>query len=326
MVKKHTIAIDMMSGDEGASVSCKAVVEALKQGIDENLLLIGHKESIERELEHHACRSDSITIISTEDVVAMTDNPLKALRHKRSSSMWKAIELVNEGTADACVSAGNTGALMAMSRYLLKTVDGVSRPAICSYLPSESEEDVLVLDLGANVDCEPEHLLQFAIMGSDSHPASSPRVGLLANGSEDIKGNKLVKAVHGLLLDSDKVNYVGYIEGHQIFQGDADVIVCDGFVGNAVLKSCEGVASMVKREIMRAINKSWFGSLLSPLFRKMLKKFEGKSRGAAVLLGLKGTVVKTHGAASHQEFLSGILEAIRNARKKMSRRQQCYAK
>ena len=327
---KHTIAIDMMSGDLGVSVTAEAVSQIIKHDNSIDFILVGCKKSIQSALKHHGCDVDESKIVETDGIVSMDEDPLKALKSRRSTSMWKAIDLVNQKQADACVSAGNTGALMAISRYLLKMIDGVNRPAIGTSFPSETGDEVLMLDLGANVDCKPEHLVQFAIMGVLSHKKENPTVGLLANGSEDTKGNELVKQVDKKLKQTDHINYIGYVEGNQIFKGHVDVVVCDGFVGNAVLKSCEGTVYLLIKELTKDLKKNWLGLFLAPLVKKALRKFEPKRRSGAVLLGLRGIVVKTHGKSCPQEFSTAIKHAIEkiknNVSKKMFNSFKCYAK
>ncbi len=314
MQKQVAIAVDMMSGDSGADTSCRAVSDAISRGDACQFILVGRRTEIVQHLKKYPCRLDHVKIVDCDDVVRMTDNPLLALRKGRRTSMWIALDLVKQGVAHACVSAGNTGVLMAMSRYLLKMKDGIQKPAICTYLPIEDDKEVLALDLGANVDCQPNHLLEFAKMGSDLHVKESPTVGLLANGTESIKGNQLVKSAHDLLASTASLNYIGYVEGDQLFKGVADVIVCDGFVGNLVLKSCEGLTRMLTNEIANVSRNSWYGVMVKSLLKKALSRFDPQNRGAAILLGLKASVIKVHGAACHRVFLNGISEALKNAR------------
>eukprot|EP01114_Cavostelium_apophysatum_P013156 TRINITY_DN3123_c0_g2_i2.p1 TRINITY_DN3123_c0_g2~~TRINITY_DN3123_c0_g2_i2.p1 ORF type:complete len:272 (+),score=65.27 TRINITY_DN3123_c0_g2_i2:1756-2571(+) len=245
-----TISIDCMGGDHGPSVTIPAAISFLKKQADVHLILVGLDEVLRAELKKH--RADThprLTVKNATEVVTM-DDPLEiALRKKKDSSMRVGIELVKDGSANACVSAGNTGALMAISRYVLKTMAGVDRPAICSIMPNQKNGPTYMLDLGANVDCEPHHLHQFAIMGSVLCSAMEgiprPTIGLLNVGTEDIKGNDVVKAT-GALLRADhergKLNFHGNVEGNDIFKGTVDVVVCDGFVGNVTLKAVEGLS------------------------------------------------------------------------------------
>jgi glycerol-3-phosphate acyltransferase PlsX len=295
------ISIDCMGGDHGPSVTIPAAISFLKKEPEAELILVGREELLRAELKkHHAAGLARLTVKNATEVVEM-DDPLEvALRRKKDSSMRVAIELVKEGAADVCVSAGNTGALMAVSRYVLKTMAGVDRPAICSILPNEQGKPTYMLDLGANVDCEPHHLHQFAIMGSVLFSAmegvKKPTIGLLNVGHEEIKGNEVVKATAALLrADHERgaLNFYGNIEGNDIFKGTTDVVVCDGFVGNVTLKAIEGLAHFFKSAFRENVM-----SLLGGLFAyRSLKKLNPKSYNGGSFLGLKGLVVKSHGGA-----------------------------
>ena len=290
-----------MGGDHGPSVTVPAAISFLKQEPDAELILVGLEDPLRAELKkHHAGANPRLTVRAATEVVAMDDPIEVALRRKKDSSMRVAIELVKDGTADACVSAGNTGALMAVSRYVLKTMAGVDRPAICSILPNEQGRPTYMLDLGANVDCEPHHLHQFAIMGSVLFSAmegvKKPTIGLLNVGTEEIKGNEVVKAT-GALLRADHarggLNFYGNVEGNDIFKGTTDVVVCDGFVGNVTLKAIEGLAHFFKSAFKQNL-MSMLGGLIA---YKSLKKLNPKSYNGASLLGLRGLVFKSHGGA-----------------------------
>jgi glycerol-3-phosphate acyltransferase PlsX len=259
-----TLAVDCMGGDHGPSVTLPAVIEFLRHDTDCAAILVGREELL-RPLAEPVARAEfgnRLSVRHASEVVAMDEAVASALRGKKDSSMRVAIDLVKEGTADAAVSAGNTGALMAVSRFVLKTLPGIDRPAICSVLPSQ-RGSTYVLDLGANVDCSPEHLLQFGIMGSLLVSAlehkERPTVGLLNIGEEAIKGNEAVKRAAELLRATD-LNFVGNVEGNDIFKGTADVVVCDGFVGNVTLKASEGLAHMIggalKKEFSRNLSPS----------------------------------------------------------------------
>jgi glycerol-3-phosphate acyltransferase PlsX len=295
------ISIDCMGGDHGPSVTIPAAISFLKREPEAELILVGREELLRAELKKH--RADGLSRLSVKnatEVVEMDDPVEVALRRKKDSSMRVAIELVKEGEADVCVSAGNTGALMAVSRYVLKTMPGVDRPAICSILPNEQGKPTYMLDLGANVDCEPHHLHQFAIMGSVLFSAmegvQKPTIGLLNVGHEEIKGNEVVKATASLLrADHERgaLNFYGNIEGNDIFKGTTDVVVCDGFVGNVTLKAIEGLAHFFKSAFRENAM-----SILGGLFAyKSLKKLNPKSYNGGSFLGLKGLVVKSHGGA-----------------------------
>ncbi|MGI4845583.1 MAG: phosphate acyltransferase PlsX [Janthinobacterium lividum] len=308
-----TISIDCMGGDHGPSVTIPAAVSFLKKQADVHLILVGLEDVLRAELKKHGAESNSrITVKNASEVVTM-DDPLEiALRKKKDSSMRVAVELVKDGSANASVSAGNTGALMAISRYVLKTMAGVDRPAICSIMPNQKGGPTYMLDLGANVDCEPHHLHQFAIMGSvlcsamENNPR--PSIGLLNVGTEEIKGNEAVKAT-GVLLKADhargKLNFFGNVEGNDIFKGTVDVVVCDGFVGNVTLKAVEGLSRFVKSVFTENIF-SMAGALLA---RKSLKKLNPERYNGASLLGLKGLVFKSHGGANAFAFEWAIKRA-----------------
>ncbi len=302
-----------MGGDHGPSVTIPAAISFLKKQADVHLILVGIEDVVRAELKkHNAEKNPRITVRNATEVVTM-DDPLEiALRKKKDSSMRVAVELVKDGTANASVSAGNTGALMAVSRYVLKTMAGVDRPAICSIMPNQKGGPTYMLDLGANVDCEPHHLHQFAIMGSVLCSAMEniprPTIGLLNVGTEDIKGNDVVKAT-GVLLKADhergKLNFFGNVEGNDIFKGTVDVVVCDGFVGNVTLKAVEGLSRFVKSVFTENIF-SMAGALLA---RKSLKKLNPERYNGASLLGLKGLVFKSHGGANAFAFEWAIKRA-----------------
>src|SRR5438067_954107 len=307
-----TISIDCMGGDHGPSVTIPAALAFLKHEPDAALILVGREDQIHAELKRHRVPDSArLSIKNATEVVEMDDPIEVALRRKKDSSMRVAIELVKDGSANVCVSAGNTGALMAISRYVLKTMAGVDRPAICSILPNQKGSPTYMLDLGANVDCEPHHLHQFAIMGAVLFEAMEhrrPSIGLLNVGTEEIKGNEVVKATAPLLRadhERGKLNFHGNVEGNDIFKGTVDVVVCDGFVGNVTLKAIEGVSRLFKATLMET-TLSKLGALLA---RKSLKKLNPESYNGAGLLGLKGLVFKSHGGASAFAFEWAIKRA-----------------
>lgn len=298
-----------MGGDHGPSVTIPAAISFVKREPNAELILVGLETELRAELKKHNAESHPrLSVLHASEVVTM-DDPLEvALRRKKDSSMRVAIELVKDGKADASVSAGNTGALMAVSRYVLKTMVGVDRPAICSILPNQNDGPTYMLDLGANVDCEPHHLHQFAIMGSVLVSAmegkKSPTIGLLNVGTEDIKGNEMVKATAKLLQEDHargKLNFHGNVEGNDIFKGTVDLVVCDGFVGNVTLKAIEGLARFLGNTIKTEFKRNIF-TLLGALFAsgalKSIKNKMNPSRyNGASLLGLRGLVFKSHGGA-----------------------------
>jgi glycerol-3-phosphate acyltransferase PlsX len=312
-----TIALDAMGGDHGVSVTVPAALATLKHQTALKLILVGQREAIETELgRHRAASGDCIAVHHASEIIGMDEPPAQALRNKKDSSMRVAINLVKEGAAQAAVSAGNTGALMATARFVLKTLPGIDRPAIVTTLPT-MHGHVHVLDLGANVDCTPEQLLQFAVMGSilvaavEDNPR--PRVGLLNVGEEDIKGNDIVKKTHELLRASP-LNYAGFVEGDEIYTGDMDVIVCDGFVGNIMLKTSEGLASMIahfiKQEFRRNLLTKLSALVALPVLRAFRKRVDPRRYNGATLIGLTGTVIKSHGGADVLAYEHAILEAV----------------
>lgn len=319
-----TLAIDAMGGDHGTAVTIPAAVEYLKKSPGDTIILVGITAAIESELSALGVQAGShLRIQSASEVVGMDEQPQSALRGKKDSSMRVSINLVKSGEALACVSAGNTGALMATARYVLKTLPGIDRPAIASYLPTQNGQ-VCMLDLGANIDCTAEHLLQFALMGSTLVTAlehkPNPTVGLLNIGSEDIKGNEVVKQAAELLRASD-LNFYGNVEGDDIFKGVADVVVCDGFVGNVALKSAEGVAKMMGGFLREEYSRSIFTKLAALISIRVLKSFkhrlDHRRYNGASFLGLKGIVVKSHGSADIFAFRCAIERAAEEAREGM---------
>jgi glycerol-3-phosphate acyltransferase PlsX len=320
MAKK--ISIDCMGGDHGPSVTVPAALAFLARESQAELILVGREDIIRAELQRHAAQHHArLSIVHATEVVEMDDSLEVALRRKKDSSMRVAIDLVKQGQAQACVSAGNTGALMAVSRYLLKTLPGVDRPAICTILPNQNDGPTYMLDLGANVDCEPTHLHQFALMGSALVAAvegkPKPTVGLLNVGAEDIKGNELVKQTAELLrADHAKglLNFYGNVEGNDIFEGTTDIVVCDGFVGNVTLKSVEGLGRLIKGVIKSELSKGWIDMLGALIAYRALKRVSQRlnpSRyNGASLLGLRGLVFKSHGGEDAYGFEWAIKRAF----------------
>ena len=317
------VAIDAMGGDHGLVVTIPAAVEFLERNPGASVLLVGQAPRIEAALGEQPTfpqLQSRIQIRHTDEVVAMDDPPAVALKGKRRSSMRLALEAVSEGDAQAAVSAGNTGALMAISRYVLKTIEGIDRPAIATSLPNRTGGATLMLDLGANVDCSPEHLVQFAMMGAALVTSlggeSRPSIGLLNVGEEIIKGNETVKQA-GELLRATSLNFVGNVEGNDIFKGTVDVIVCDGFVGNVALKTSEGLAQMMGGFLKKEFTQSWFTRLLALAARPVLKRFarrvDHRRYNGAALLGLRGIVFKSHGSADAYAFRHALDRAAEAA-------------
>jgi phosphate acyltransferase len=315
------VAIDCMGGDHGAHVTVPAALSVLRGDSDVSVILVGQQDVIERELKRHGAAPDArLSIRHATQVVEMNEAPAVAMRAKKDSSMRIAVNLVEAGEAAACVSAGNTGALMAISRFVLGTLPGIDRPAIATILPS-LKGHTYVLDLGANVDCTPEHLLQFGIMCSELVSSVEgrrrPTVGLLNIGAEDIKGNDQVKGAAELMRASD-LNFHGYVEGDDIYKGTTDVVVCDGFVGNVALKTSEGLAQMLAAYLREEFGRNLFsrlaGLLALPVINAFKSRVDHRRYNGASLLGLRGVVVKSHGSADAFAFGFAIRRAIEEAR------------
>lgn len=322
-----TIAIDAMGGDHGPSVVVPAAIAALTKEPEIKLILVGRREPLLEQLSRHkAQESERLSVHHAPEVVEMDEPPAQALRSKKASSMRVALDLVKQGEAQAMVSAGNTGALMATARFVLKTLPGIDRPAIIQTLPA-IKGHTHVLDLGANVDCTPEQLLQFAIMGSILVSAienkARPRVGLLNVGQEDIKGNEVTKKAAELLRASH-VNYVGYVEGNDIYTGDVDVVVCDGFVGNIALKASEGLARMVwhfmRHEFKKNLGTRLAALVARPPLRALGQRLDTRRYNGATLIGLNSTVIKSHGSADELAFEHAIFEALSEVRNQVPER------
>ena len=311
-----------MGGDHGPSVTVPAAISFANREPEAELVLVGLEEQIQAELKKHKAQSHPrLSVVHAEEAITMDDSIETALRRKKKSSMRIAIEMVKDEQVRACVSAGNTGALMAVSRYLLKTIPGVDRPAICTILPNQKDGPTYMLDLGANVDCEPQHLHQFALMGSALVAAMEgkpkPTVGLLNVGEEDIKGNEMVKQTAELLrADHERgvLNFYGNVEGNDIFEGTTDIVVCDGFVGNVTLKASEGLGRLVKSVLTTEFKSSilnMIGALIARGAIKAISRRLNPSRyNGASLLGLRGLVFKSHGGADAYGYEWAIQRAF----------------
>jgi glycerol-3-phosphate acyltransferase PlsX len=322
------IAVDCMGGDHGAAVTLPACRAFLEKHPQAELLLVGSAAALEPARKLPRC-----TLIVATEVVTMDDAVEVALRKKRDSSMRVAIqqlksEVLGERAADACVSAGNTGALMALARYLLKTLEGIDRPAIATVMPNRNDGYTTVLDLGANVDCTPEHLLQFAVLGSalvsavDGKP--EPSVGLLNIGEEAIKGSDTIKRAGELLRaagEGGHINFLGNVEGNDIFKGTVDIVVCDGFVGNVLLKTSEGLASMladfIKQEFTRGPVSKLTALVAMPVLKRLKHRVDPRRYNGAALLGLRGLVFKSHGSADAYAFEQALARAYDAARNRL---------
>ena len=317
-----TLAVDAMGGDAGLAVTIPGALLFLRQQADVRLLMVGDEVQVRQALEAANAPMDRIQIVHAAQVVEMDEQPQSALKNKKDSSMRIAVNQVKEGLAQAAVSAGNTGALMATARFVLKTIQGIERPAIAKFIPSQNGHMTLVLDLGANVDCTPEQLVQFAVIGSELvhalYPnAGAPRVGLLNVGTEDIKGTDTVKQVFKLLSGS-KLNFVGNVEGGSIFSGDVDVVVADGFVGNIVLKTIEGavrfMGSAIKQEFQTNLLTKLGALAAMPALKGFKNKLDPRKFNGAILLGLRGVVIKSHGGTDAVGFSYALEEAFHEAK------------
>ena len=326
-MREITIAIDAMGGDHGPHVTVKAALNILRRESDVNIVLVGLEDAINAELKlRRAQVGTRLRIHHASEVVKMDDPLSVALRSKKDSSMRMTADLVKRGQADAGVSAGNTGALMAVSRFVLKTLPGIDRPAIASTLPSHTGSTYM-LDLGANVDCTAEGLLQFGIMGAALCAAiehkERPSVGLLNIGEEDIKGNDVAKQASEMLKSSG-LNFYGNVEGDDIYKGTVDVVVCDGFVGNVALKSSEGLAKLIaevlRREFKRSLLTRMAGMVALPVIRAFKRKMDPRRYNGASLLGLNGVIIKSHGSADVFAYEQAILKAVEEVRGGLLRR------
>ncbi len=330
-----TIAIDCMGGDFGPSVTIPAVKHVLLNSISyssqstPHFLLFGDLAVIQAQLKSLKLENHpNLSVFASHDDVQMTDQPSVALKNKKSSSMRLALESVRDGRAHACVSAGNTGALMAISRFILKMLPGIDRPAIISALPTSNNGQVYLLDLGANVECNEKRLAQFAIMGNELCKGidgiESPKVGLLNVGEEEIKGSEKLRQAAQLIENLEGVNYGGFVEGNRIFSGDYQVIVTDGFTGNNVLKASEGLSEFLLEKIKHAFQKNWWTKLIGLLAKPVLNLFKEEINperyNGACLIGLRGIVIKSHGSANIDATVCAIEEAISQAQQKVPSR------
>jgi glycerol-3-phosphate acyltransferase PlsX len=323
-----TVAVDCMGGDHGPHVTVPAAIEFQARLPEVDIVLVGVRDALEAELAaRRAATGPRLRVHHAGEVVAMDEPPAQALRAKKDSSMRVAVDLVKSGEAHACVSAGNTGALMAISRFVLKTLPGIDRPAIATVLPNMRGMHTYVLDLGANVDCTAEHLLQFGIMGAMLVAAvehrDRPTIGLLNIGVEDIKGNEAVKQAAALLRTSG-LNFAGNVEGNDIYKGSVDVVVCDGFVGNVALKCSEGVAEMMaatmREEFSRNALTRLAGLAAMPVLRAFRDRLDPRRYNGASLLGLRGIVVKSHGSADIFAFSQALERAVDEVRNNVPQR------
>ena len=318
-----SIAVDCMGGDHGIKVTVPASLDFLHRNQQTAVHLVGNSDQIFEELRKHSFDESRVSVCDAKQVVTMQDEPTQALRNKKESSMRVAINLVKDGKVNAAISAGNTGALMGISRFVLKMLPGIQRPAIASLLPSLNGH-TCVLDLGANVRCDAEHFLQFGVMGSCLFSAiygkPRPSIGLLNIGEEDIKGNDVVKAAADLFKQSG-LNFAGNVEGSDIYIGETDVIVCDGFVGNVALKTSEGLTQMLAQYLREEFNRGFLSHLLGlmamPVIRQFRRRVDYRRYNGASLLGLRGIVVKSHGAADSFAFGFALDKAFNEVKSDM---------
>ncbi|MER2492137.1 phosphate acyltransferase PlsX [Catenovulum sediminis] len=317
-----TIALDAMGGDHGPPVTIPAALEVLAEYPQLKFIVCGDKYQIVPLINDIALSlQQRIEVLHCPQVVSMGEKPSQALRNKTQSSMRVSLDLVQENRAQACVSAGNTGALLAMAYYVLKMLPGIKRPALVTAIPSAKGHRTYVLDLGANVECDEHILHQFALMGSvltEKIDLKNPRIGILNVGEEEIKGSGTTKRAARLLKEDKSLNYIGFVEGNDLFTDKADVIVCDGFVGNVAMKACEGLAKAVIESIKSLASENWlskvFAAIALPMLKKLYRQMNPDQYNGASLLGLRGIVIKSHGNASKEAFKYAIEEAINEIR------------
>ncbi len=314
-----TVAVDAMSGDLGPDIAVPAALDVLAATPDLKLIVVGRGEVVQPLLAANL-HADRCRFVEASEVVGMDERPQDALRRKKDSSMRVAINLVEQGEADACVSAGNTGALLATARFVLGMIPGIDRPAIVSTVPAAHGHTVM-LDLGANPDCGADQLVQFAVMGAviaaDLHGIANPRVGLLNVGEEDIKGTEELRTAHKRLTGS-AINYCGFVEGDDIFSGDVDVVVTDGFTGNVSLKTMEGLARFIsgamREEFTRSPLRKAGALAATPALRALKARLDPRAYNGASMVGLNGVVIKSHGGADRVSFANAVRVAITEAR------------
>ena len=319
-MRNFTIALDAMGGDFGPHISLSASYKSLQQHPNLSLLIVGDSQHVTPLLKRHQLLDHPrVKFVHAPETISMDDNPVSVLRHRTESSMHVALQLVANGEADACVSAGNTGALMLLAKHTLKTIEGISRPALVSALPNNSGGHSYLLDLGANLQCDSDTLFNFAIMGSvlceKVEQITSPAVSLLNVGRETNKGSDIIKRCADLLSQTNCINYNGFIEANELFDSRADVVVTDGFSGNIALKSYEGMGRVFFSQLKQALNSTWYsrllGKVLNPIIKNQLKHLHPDLYNGASLIGLRGIVVKSHGSANVEAFTYAIEQAIK---------------
>ena len=322
------ISLDAMGGDKGPHIVVPAAALALQRHPHLHLVLVGHKEALDPLLKVHRLPMERVTLHHAAQSIGMDEAPIMALRNKKQSSMRVAINLVQQKQVHACVSAGNTGALVAISKFVLNTIAGIDRPAIISKLPTLNNHYVYMLDLGANIDSTPQQLFQFAVMGvvltEAVENSAAPKLGLLNIGQESIKGNIQVKQTAELLMQTKAMNYVGFVEGDDIYTGAVDVILCDGFIGNVTLKASEGIAKLVLMRIKQEFNRNWFSKVCAvtalPVLKRIKNRLDPAQYNGASLLGLQGIVIKSHGNTTIAGYAQAIEEALIETTKQVPQR------
>jgi phosphate acyltransferase len=320
-MKTMRLAVDAMGGDNAPKEIVLGAMKAIEKYNDIHIVLVGD----EKKIREHLTSEDRIEILHTEEVILATDEPVRAVRRKKTASMVLAAQQVADGHADACISAGNTGALMAAGLFVVGRIEGIERPALAPTLPTIGGEGFLLLDVGANADAKPEHLVQYAIMGSiyseKARGISRPRVGLLNIGTEEKKGNELVRNTYDLLKDAD-INFIGNVESRDLLEGAADVVVADGFTGNMVLKTIEGTAMSVFKMLKTALTSSFKSKLaaavLKPDLTVLKNKMDYTEYGGAGLFGLKAPVIKAHGSSDANAVFNSIRQAREMVEKDVS--------
>ncbi|TEW54366.1 phosphate acyltransferase PlsX [Psychromonas sp. RZ22] len=319
-MRNFTIALDAMGGDFGPHISLSASSRILQLHPNLSLLIVGDSQQLIPLLKKHLLLDHArVKFIDAPETISMEDNPVSVLRHRVESSMHIALQLVASGEADACVSAGNTGALMLLAKHTLKTLEGISRPALVAALPNNDGGHSYLMDLGANLQCDSDTLFNFALMGSvlceKVEQLSSPAVSLLNVGRESNKGSDVIKRCADLLNRTEHINYTGFIEANELFENRADVVVTDGFSGNIALKSYEGMGRVFFAQLHKAMNATWYsrllGKVLNPIINKQLKHLHPDLYNGASLIGLRGIVVKSHGSANVEAFTYAMEQAIK---------------
>lgn len=321
------VAVDAMGGDNAPASTVKGAVDALSKSQEISVFLVGQEDVIKKELEQYTYPKERLTIVPASEIIEMAEPPVMAIRRKKDSSIVVGMKMVHDGEADAFVSAGSTGAVLVGGQLIVGRVKGVERPPLAPLIPTENGFSLLI-DCGANVDARASHLVQFAKMGSiymeNIIGVKNPRVGIVNIGAEEEKGNALVKETFPLLNECKDINFIGSIEARDIPKGQADVIVCEAFVGNVILKLYEGVGltliKTVKKGMMTSLRGKIGGLLVKPALKETLKSFDTSERGGAPLLGLRGLVVKTHGSSKEKEITNSILECIAFKKQEISKK------